>query len=732
MSGKRLLTGLALLALALFVLTPTVLAEAVPVNATVASIDALSKTLAPGDSFVLSKINVFPAGMDEPLFWKTSNSGVATITGEDGLASTTVTAVKNGRATISLMGTRSGLTLAKCQVTVRTVKITSFTISPKSLSLAPGREYTLSANIKPSNATYNTVSWTTSDPSVLSFDPVGMVSTASGRSVKVTAHALGKVTILAVTDTGRRQSCIVTVKDLTVTSVKFSKSKITVYKEDPAEINLSKLVTVSPSTAADTTVTYDSVNKLVAEIDPSSGILKPLTTGTTVITATAGGKTGKCTVTVSSKAIKSVSISTPDDAAVVLDVGATAQLKANVSPAYAADRGIGWTSDDPLVATVDDTGLVTAVAGGITRVNVTSVANSKIKASVTIRVRGGSDYRTVTITSAGDTVLGGDQRSSRYAANPRSFQLFKNAIFLAGDNGVSGDGTVFTRVHDYFAGENNISTLNLEGTLTLKDTRDDRKPFAFQGDPAYAQTMLKAHGIDTVSLANNHTYDVGEDGYKGTMRALDKKSVKYYGNGMTCYIKSENGVRVAFLGFVSKTVMMGSMRTQIQRASKRSDLVVVMFHWTDVTEFKYAQPTGRQRSIAYAAINAGADLVLGAHTHRLNGVERYKGKYIVYDMGNFVTIAANPLNKFGPSNPRGKYDYDSMIYQQKFNIWSDGFIEPAAITIIPCAITSSPKALVNDAQPMPYTDSEDIDRVKSIIESHSPSDFSKYPITFTH
>jgi poly-gamma-glutamate synthesis protein (capsule biosynthesis protein) len=120
--------------------------------------------------------------------------------------------------------------------------------------------------------------------------------------------------------------------------------------------------------------------------------------------------------------------------------------------------------------------------------------------------------------------------------------------------------------------------------------------------------------------------------------------------------------------------------------------------------------------------------VVGTHTHRLNGIERYKGKYIVYDLGNFVTIASNPVNQFGPANPSGRYDYDSMIYQQKFNIWTDGFLEPAGITIIPCSITSSPKALVNNAQPSPYTDPDDINRVMDLVKSHSPADYSTYPI----
>jgi poly-gamma-glutamate synthesis protein (capsule biosynthesis protein) len=254
-------------------------------------------------------------------------------------------------------------------------------------------------------------------------------------------------------------------------------------------------------------------------------------------------------------------------------------------------------------------------------------------------------YDTVTVTSAGDAVLGGDQRSGKAVQNPKSYQAFRAMVTSLG-----GDAMVFDKVKAYFEGDTNFSTLNLEGTLTLKDTRDKKKPFVFQGDPNYARTMLKVAGIDAVNLANNHTYDVGKDGYNGTIRALSKPDIRiqYYGNGTTAYV-TKSGVKVAFLGYVSKGVYMSKMRSEIRAAAKKADVVVVHFHWTDVAEFKYAKPTSRQQYLARYAINNGADLVTGEHTHRVSGIERYRGRYIVYDLGNFVTMASNPVNQFGPT-----------------------------------------------------------------------------------
>jgi poly-gamma-glutamate synthesis protein (capsule biosynthesis protein) len=389
---------------------------------------------------------------------------------------------------------------------------------------------------------------------------------------------------------------------------------------------------------------------------------------------------------------------------------------------------VTWSSDNALIASVDEnTGVVTGGSGGVAHITATSQANPSIKTSITVHVRGGS-MRTVTITAAGDAVLGGDPRSQAGGAqNPHSDLEFASAILKQGDYGAAGDGTVFTRVASYFAGENNIATCNLECTLTNAKSYGD-KSFVFRGKPEYAASMLKAHGIDAVCIANNHSYDVGSAGYSQTKSALKSAGVQGYGNGTVGNVTTGNGLKVGFLAFVAKDLSIGSMGAQIRSASKKFDMVVVAFHWTDTPEFRYAKPSTHQKSLAHAAINAGADLVVGHHTHRLNGIERYKGRFIVYDLGNFVTIARNKLNVFSSANPQGKYDYDSLIYQQKFNIWSDGFVEAAGITLVPCAITSAPVQQINTCQPMPYSDASDIQRVFDRIEAQSPSDFSEYPI----
>jgi len=737
LKSKFLFRSLALTALAFFMLAFPALAESTSVNAAGAIISSTTRTLAPGESFDLSVLSFFPENMDEPLEWQvTGGDAVVSITETDGSKATTVTAINKGSATISLKGTSSLRQLAKCKVTVRTVRITSMAVSPNSLTIAPGRFSTLSLSVKPSSATYKTVRWTSSNPEVLSFSSAsaqGEKVVDRGERVTVYAHpeTEGEVTLSATAMNAKGEILRttyrkVTVKKLSITKVTMPKTK-TLYLEDPDTASWRLTATVLPLLASDelrSAVTYTSSKPEVAEIDPSTGVLTPKAPGgVTYVTASVGGKTSnRCKVTVTSKAIKSLSISTPGGAPVVLkEVGETAQLTANVSPTYAADRRVKWESGNTNVATVTEDGVVTAVAGGIAKITVKSEANQKVKATVTVRVRGEGMYRTVTITAAGDAVLGGDPRT-KAAKNPRSDKEFELAIEKIG-----GKDKVFTDVARFFAGENNISTLNLEGTLTTKSSFNGTKPFVFRGKPEYAK-MLRAHGIDTVCIANNHTYDVGTGGYRDTMRALNSERVKYYGNGITNYFRSDNGLKVAFLGFVSKETSASSVRSQVQSAAKRSDMVVVAFHWTGVREFRYANPTSWQKSLAHAAVSAGADLVLGHHVHRLNGIERYKGKYIVYDLGNFVTIAKNPLNVFRSDNPQGPFDYDSMIYKQEFHVWTDGFVEAGDITIIPCAITSDYENFVNNCQPTPYETLDDKKRVYERIRQHSPTDFNTYPI----
>ena len=118
-----------------------------------------------------------------------------------------------------------------------------------------------------------------------------------------------------------------------------------------------------------------------------------------------------------------------------------------------------------------------------------------------------------------------------------------------------------------------------------------------------------------------------------------------------------------------------------------AQLIVVIFHWGNETE---TVPDSNQTTLGRLAIDEGADLVCGHHPHVLQGIETYKGKNIVYSLGNFCFG--------GNSSPS---DMDTMIYQQTFTVDSDGVKEDNVTNIIPCSISSAAYEGYNNYQPTP-------------------------------
>ena len=226
------------------------------------------------------------------------------------------------------------------------IAVSSVSLSPASLELEEGQTATITATVNPSNATRKTVSWSSSNASV---------TTVSGG--KVTAVAAGSATITATAD-GKSATCTVTVKKkvIAVTGITLNPTSVTITVGETATLT----ATVSPADATDKTVTWSSSDAKIATV--KDGTVTAVAAGTTKITATAGGKTATCEVTVKAKEVPVTGI-TLDPTSVSIEEGQTATLTATVSPADATDKTVTWTSSDTKVATVRD-GTVTAIAVG--------------------------------------------------------------------------------------------------------------------------------------------------------------------------------------------------------------------------------------------------------------------------------------------------------------------------------------------------------------------------------
>ncbi|HEX3316395.1 MAG TPA: CapA family protein [Solirubrobacteraceae bacterium] len=174
--------------------------------------------------------------------------------------------------------------------------------------------------------------------------------------------------------------------------------------------------------------------------------------------------------------------------------------------------------------------------------------------------------------------------------------------------------------------------------------------FAFQAPPGNAPALRWA-GIEAVNQANNHAFDFGASGQAQTLAALQRAQVLVTGRPGQVTLAQINNVNVALLGFApypwaSPLLDIGRARRQIAAAARRASVVIVAIHagaeGADKDhvphghEHAFGEDRGNARAFAHAAIDAGADLVVGSGPHVIRGVERYRGRLVAYSLGNFA------------------------------------------------------------------------------------------------
>lgn len=200
-----------------------------------------------------------------------------------------------------------------------------------------------------------------------------------------------------------------------------------------------------------------------------------------------------------------------------------------------------------------------------------------------------------------------------------------------------------------------IFMVNNEFPFSNRGEPMEDKQFTFCCDPKYVKA-LNEMGLDIVSLANNHTLDYGRDALSDTFTTLDGAGILYAGAGETkerayeLQIIEKNGKKFGFLA-ASRVVPESNWKVEertpgmltayddtklvqlIKEARSGCDFLSVYIHWG--VEYD-AYPQDYQTKIATDCFNAGADLILGAHTHCLQGISYISGKPVFYSLGNFV------------------------------------------------------------------------------------------------
>ena len=253
----------------------------------------------------------------------------------------------------------------------------------------------------------------------------------------------------------------------------------------------------------------------------------------------------------------------------------------------------------------------------------------------------------------------------------------------------------FADVIDIF--KNDTATfINLEGTFTDSSYSED-KMFVFKGPKEYINILTQG-SVEFANVANNHTYDYGEQGYRDTVALLKEHGIAYADHKKHTIFEVADGLKIGVYS-VAGAYNTAGLAENIQALKKAgADIIIASMHWGQ--EYYYV-PNQDQIIIARAAIDAGADIVYGHHPHVLQKIEQYKDGIIFYSLGNF---------SFGGNNSPA--DKDTAILQQEFIRYPDGTLEMGELTVIPCYV-SGILDYGNDYQPMPIpeTDADAYQRV---------------------
>ncbi len=208
--------------------------------------------------------------------------------------------------------------------------------------------------------------------------------------------------------------------------------------------------------------------------------------------------------------------------------------------------------------------------------------------------------------------------------------------------------------------------------------------FAFRTPPSYAK-ILKDAGFNILNIANNHSYDFNEQGFKDTIKNIDSNGMKAVGKRDQIVYKNVKGVNFAFIGFSNYGEVHNSLlelkagAEVVKKAKEKADIVVISVHAgaegtgalnvRNKNEFFAGENRGNMVLFSRTMIDAGADLILGHGPHVPRAMELYKGKLIAYSLGNFMGYRTlSTVGELGKSlildvkmNPQGDFVSGKII-----------------------------------------------------------------------
>lgn len=261
-----------------------------------------------------------------------------------------------------------------------------------------------------------------------------------------------------------------------------------------------------------------------------------------------------------------------------------------------------------------------------------------------------------------------------------------------------------------YIGNDDFTITNCECVFTDTATSEVHKnhsPAYWYRSSSKNAGVFSMNSIDAVGIANNHIADYGIQGKEDTKKALESAGV-LWGNDNQEVILEKNGVKIALLLMnFWETYQSDKIVSKLINLNETTDIQIVYFHGG--TERIYSPEQWKVNGV-HKFVDAGADLVLGAHPHVLQPHEEYKGVDIVYSLGNFCYG--------GSKSPENR----TIIYQETFTLDPENHIIESNETIIPFYVFTG---TTNNWQPAPIEDSVEKNAVLEFMYGKTSSPFPK-------
>lgn len=313
-----------------------------------------------------------------------------------------------------------------------------------------------------------------------------------------------------------------------------------------------------------------------------------------------------------------------------------------------------------------------------------------------------AETKTIRLSFAGDCTLGGDEGWMNHSIG--TFKVMQKeqdsyAYFLE-------------KCQPIFASDD-FTLVNLEVVLadTARGKREGRK-WNFRGTTDYVRVLTEG-SVEGVTLGNNHAQDFGAPGLKSTKETLTNAGVAYCVDQEVCFYEKD-GVKIAFMGFWESSFhgKLKWIRQEIPRLKTQEGCAAVVVVYHGGNEYKQKHSKEQEKDLR-AAIDAGADLVVGHHPHVIQGIEVYKNRNILYSMGDFC---------YGGNRKPRAMEYPTYVAGVEMQFDEKGYLAQQ-LTIHPFRISAT--APRNNYQPYPVT-GEEAQEVMKLIQNDTPFALNPY------